>query len=348
MSYSLIRIKRVWHYRFQINGVRVQKSTRETLRNRAELIAAKAYEAAKFAARNSIPVPTLSELVDYWIDINSPVSSAAHLKSIRTFKKLHLYDLGDKKIDSITTEDVERARNKHLDNHVPDSVNHWLRILKLLFLWAVRREIIAERPWKVAMMSVQKKPRMILPIASAKQWLIVIDEQNKRTPSVSIAVRLMLGLGLRESEAGGARWEWIDWERKTYTPGVKKGKEAQPIPAPDWLIDYLRPFSQTSGLIAPKTPGQVYKPGYSRKSMRHANAEVGIKGITPHRLRGTFATLLSEQGVPIQTIQRVMRHKSPMTTMTYLETNLELASSAQEIIAEKMQLSGAKVASDTS
>jgi integrase/recombinase XerC len=63
------------------------------------------------------------------------------------------------------------------------------------------------------------------------------------------------------------------------------------------------------------------------------------KGITPHRLRGTFATMLSEAGVPIQPIRKVMRHKSAMTTMAYLEKGLDTAVTAQHDIAEKIGFS---------
>lgn len=72
--------------------------------------------------------------------------------------------------------------------------------------------------------------------------------------------------------------------------------------------------------------------------MRQANEACSVTGITPHRLRGTFATLLSEAGVPVQTIQRVMRHKSHATTMADLEKNLELAALAQDNIGSKAGL----------
>ena len=40
--------------------------------------------------------------------------------------------------------------------------------------------------------------------------------------------------------------------------------------------------------------------------------------------------------MPIQTIQKVMRHKNPSTTMAYLEKNLDIAVQAQGRMAEKM------------
>jgi integrase/recombinase XerC len=47
---------------------------------------------------------------------------------------------------------------------------------------------------------------------------------------------------------------------------------------------------------------------------------------------------MSEAGVPIQTVQRIMRHKSFTTTMGYLETNLNVAVIAQEQISRKANL----------
>ena len=102
---------------------------------------------------------------------------------------------------------------------------------------------------------------------------------------------------------------------------------------PGWLVEHLRPLRQAQGLIVAREDGQAFKPGFARTAMRQANATCSIKGITPHRLRGTFATLLSEAGVPIQTIQKVMRHKSFATTVGYLEKNIALAAKAQEQIS---------------
>ncbi|NHZ67231.1 hypothetical protein F1735_34160, partial [Massilia sp. CCM 8694] len=90
-----------------------------------------------------------------------------------------------------------------------------------------------------------------LPTKTTDEWLAEIDKATTRSPSVAIAVRLMYGLGLRESEAASACWEWIDWERRTFTPGITKGKEAVPVPMPRWLVVYLAPQRRPQGLIAP-------------------------------------------------------------------------------------------------
>jgi integrase/recombinase XerC len=336
MSYSLFKVGKVWHYRFQVGKVRAQKSTRETARVNAEPVAQRAYEKAKLWARGESPVPTLAELAQQWMEVHQAISSEAHLKSVEKFARLHLYQLRDISVSQIRTEDVEHARNEHLKTHAPASVNHWLRLVKLLGKWAVKRGVMPHLPWNVGMLKVQKRPRPTLPVTSAKAWLEAVDAATVDAPTVATAIRLMLGLGLRESEATSARWEWVDWDRSTYTPGVTKGREAEPVPMPAWLAEHLQDARAGSGLIAQRADGSQHPSGFSRDAMMAANKACGIKGLTPHRLRGTFATLLSEAGVPIQMIQAVMRHKSPMTTMNYLEKNLATATAGQERIAERM------------
>lgn len=339
MSANVFKKGAVWHYRFQVGGDRVQRTTRLRSRACAEAFAQEQFDAAVLRANGGEPVPTLAAMAESWMDVHQPIVSDSHYRSVETFQRLHLYGLGPKQISDITTEDVELARNMHLKDHSAATANHWLRILKLLTMWAVRRKILKQSPWKVQMMKVQKRPRSILAVDIALMWFGAIDKASRREPAIGTAVRLMFGLGLRESESISARWEWIDWQRKTYTPGITKGREAEPVPLADWLIDHLAPMRKSDGLIAAKKDGDQLPNGFARAPMRIANTACSIKGITPHRLRGTFATLLSEAGVSIQNIQAVMRHKSPLTTMAYLEKNREKAAIAQDEIAKKIGFS---------
>lgn len=333
MSANVFKRGDVWHFAFQVAGQRVRRSTRLKSRRAAEQLAQREYDAAVLRANGGQPVPTLAELAQAWIEVHRPVASAAHLRSVELFYRLHMFDLGEMPINAISTLDVELARNKYLVDHKPASANHWLRILKLLTMWAVKRRMLAAIPWHVPMLKVQKRPRSILPLEAARAWFAAVDQATAHAPAIGTAVRLMFGLGLREGEAITARWEWIDWARKTYTPGITKGREAEPLPMATWLREHLEKRRQPTGLIVTRPDGQAFASGFARQAIRRANDTCAVKGITPHRLRGTFATLMSEAGVPIQTVQRVMRHKSFTTTMGYLEKNMDVAAQAQERIS---------------
>jgi integrase/recombinase XerC len=338
MSVTVFKVGKIYHYRYQVRPFsRVQRSTRERHQGRAQAIAAKAYEDAVARANGGKPIPTLSELIDDWLEVRGPVSSDHHRRNVETFARRHLYSLGGLLISDITTREVEQARNLHLATRAPASGNAWLRILKLLVNWAVKCKVLPKLPWDVAMLPVQKKPRPILPTGLTGKWLEAVDAVTKRSPSVAVGIRLMYGLGVRESEAATARWEWIDWERRRYTPGDTKGKEAVPLPMPDWLVVYLQPIRKKEGLIAPSPRGRQLAEGFARRAISKANSAVGVSGITAHRLRGSFATLLSEEGAPIQTVQALMRHKDPMTTMGYLEINLDTAARAVNRIGNRIK-----------
>jgi integrase len=350
MGFSLFRIKKIWHFRFYVGGKRIQKTTKETDRARAEEIAFLVYRRERLVKDGRGPVPKLRELVKAWISVHAGMVSAAHLRAVQTFSRNHLYDLGEKRIDRIRTETVEIARAQHQEGRRPASVNHWLSVLRLLYGWAEKRGLISGIPWRVRKQKLQKRPRVILPAAKAQEWLAAVDQVTGKRAAIATAIRLMLGLGLRESEALCARWEWIDWERGVYTPGQTKGREADPVPMPGWLLEYLRPRRRAEGVIAPAPHGGAYVRGVTRRVMAKANQVCGTPGLTPHRLRGTFATLLSEAGVPVQVIQRVMRHKDPVTTMGYLETDLGRAAAGTEAIGRRMgfghQVSGERRPAD--
>jgi len=339
MTYRTFKVGKVYHYRFQVKPfARVQRSTRDTDRKRADVVARKAYDAAVVRSNGGQPLPTLAELAADWMTVHGPVVSAAHLGSVDVVARRHLYDLGDVRIDQLDTLRIETARNRHLTTHQPSSVNHWLRILKLIVKWSVKRKMLPALPWDVPMIKLQKKPRKTLPTITTADWLAAVNAVTHRDPGVALCIRLMYGLGLRESEAGGARWEWLDWARRTYTPGETKGREAVALDVPDWLMDDLAPLRKDEGLMAPRIQGTrkgKRRPrNFSYTAIRKANLMCRTPGITPHRLRGTFATVLMETGAPLHEVQETLRHKSPLTTMGYLEKHRGNVKKAQGKMAE--------------
>lgn len=335
--YSLFKVGQIWHYRFQIDGCSVQRTTRQTSQPRAHQIAAEAFEAAQQVAQGKRLSPTIDDLAEQWLDARRFTASTSYRGSVETFRRLHLYDLAGQLVCDITTPMVEAALNAHLATHALDSGNHWLKILRMLTRWAIARKALPAMPWSVPLIKVQKRPRVVLPFSKTVAWLAALDQASRRDRSIGTAVRLMLGLGLREMEAAGARWAWLDWEHCRYTPGETKGREAVALPVPPWLMEYLRALPRHAGaeFIALSKKGRRHRSGYARQQMLRANRAVDTPGITPHRLRGTFATDLAEQGLPANVVQKLMRHKSITTTMGYLEDNMDLAVKAQEAIAQR-------------
>lgn len=324
-----------WHYRFQIKPFpRVQRSTRLRHQGRAQKLASEAYADALLLANGGKPIPTLQQVIDRWMVLRAPVVSRAYTSSVDIFARLHLYGMGTLRLDRIDKETVELARLEHLKGRNKATANHWLRILKMLINWS---DALPQLPFKLKGFKLQKNPRIMLPISATEKWFAAVDDRSRRRQGVGMLVRLMLYMGLRESEAITARWEWFDWERGTYTPGITKGKEAVALPMDGRLIRYLVPLKRAEGLVATRPDGRPLPKGFAVNAMKGACLACGIPGITPHRLRGTIATLMSEQGVSIQNIQKFLRHKDSLTTMAYLEKNMDLVKKAQDDIGDLIE-----------
>jgi len=131
------------------------------------------------------------------------------------------------------------------------------------------------------MLKIQKRPRSILPLAAARAWFAAVDQATTHAPAIGTAVRLMFGLGLREGEAITARWEWIDWACKTYTPGIANGTEAEPLPMATWLCAHLEERRQPAGPIVAKPDGQAFASGFALQAIRGADDICAVKGIAP-------------------------------------------------------------------
>jgi integrase/recombinase XerC len=67
-----------------------------------------------------------------------------------------------------------------------------------------------------------------------------------------------------------------------------------------------------------------------QKRIQQMETRLGIDGLEPHALRHTAATEMLEAGVPLNKIQKVMRHKRLETTFRYLEpTDQDLADAVE-------------------
>jgi integrase/recombinase XerC len=329
MSPKPFKRGRVYHYEFWLGGTRYAKSTRETTLAKAEVVVADAWEGAKRQQRGESPEPTLAGLVEQWVARNTLPLSPAYVGSVESWGRLHLGQLADLRISTITKALVETERNAYLAQHAPSSAYQWLVYLRMVFRWALAEKMIREVPWVVKVKKPKKVPRRTLAVSRTLEWLDAVREFAAREPAIYLAIRLMAGFGLRISEALNARWEWFEPERSAYTPGLTKGGEAWRRPVPAEIVAELVPLAKPFGLIVPAADGRLLTHGRIQRVMDKACKRVGHVRITPHRLRGTYATLLAEEGTPLPDIQRALGHKDPRTTLGYIEADLGRVAKAQ-------------------
>jgi integrase/recombinase XerD len=137
-------------------------------------------------------------------------------------------------------------------------------------------------------------------------------------------LELLYATGLRVSELCGLKLADVDFEAGLLTCEGKGSKQRRvPIgqSALGWLGRYrrgrarLRPGAWPNFFLnsrgGPLTPGAVAAmvKGYAQK--------LGLKNVTPHKLRHTFATHLLQNGADSRSVQALLGHSDISTTQVY-------------------------------
>ena len=131
--------------------------------------------------------------------------------------------------------------------------------------------------------------------------------------------------GVRLGEALALTYEDIDFDKKTIT--INKSIDTLgelTTPKTATSIRTIPLFKNTQELLTVGNSGKVFK--YDRKTYQHVMvttcAKLGIKNISIHSLRHTFATRCSEAGIAPKVVQKWLGHSTlDMTMNIYTHVN---------------------------
>ena len=131
------------------------------------------------------------------------------------------------------------------------------------------------------------------------------------------------GGGLRMNELRMLKISDVDLDRKQVHIRMGKGRKARYVVLADLLakrmLHYLSEVKPSVYLFEGLTPGQPMGERSIQYVINEALRRTDIqKPASMHTLRHSFATHLLEDGVNIQTIQKLLGHSDMRTTMVYL------------------------------
>ena len=301
-------------------------------------------------------IKTLGDLVDDWYTTMKGAVGNDYRDGLKATITSNFGHLFDKPFGYFRTPVVKKLRSEYLTRAkkgvnrsgakcTPGGANTTFRQFKSLFIYAEDMEYILRVPFRLKKVKIKRRRRPFVRMSQLSAYLAQVDKIS-RSKSTRLAIRLMIGLGLRRSEVRMARWEWLDWDVMTYTPnGAKSGGDVG-LPLMAWLADYLQQMNPEGNLRGLMIKGRTLRPcdeevrnkNYNpRKTVAKAGENIGIPGLTNHRLRGTFATLLGRAGVPLSVIQLLMRHEDANTTNIYMEKDLDRLEDAALLFQKKLQ-----------
>jgi integrase/recombinase XerC len=138
--------------------------------------------------------------------------------------------------------------------------------------------------------------------------------------------------GLRISELCGLRAEDIDWsERLVRVRGKGKKERLVPIGEPAWkaIQNYWAGLKQPPSGPAPVFLAETkktapLKPLQLSRRLKQYLAIAGLDpGLTPHKLRHSYATHLLDAGADLRSVQELLGHAHLVTTQVYTHVTTE-------------------------
>jgi site-specific recombinase XerD len=170
----------------------------------------------------------------------------------------------------------------------------------------------------------------------AQSWLGAPDKRTLRGRRDRALLAVLIGCGLRRSEAAGLTFEHVQQRdgRWVLVDLIGKRDKVRSVPMPNWAKAAIDEWSKASGVYeglvfrAVNKGDRVVGDGITPQAIYNIivgyAGELKKKGVAPHDLRRTFAKLAHKGGAAIDQIQLSLGHESIQTTEDYLGVEQDL------------------------
>ena len=233
--------------------------------------------------------------------------------------------------------------------------NNYHRHLRALFNYLVEQDVLEVNPFnQVRGVKQYRRLPKTVPLDAIHQAIALLDqtEQFKPTWFWTIVLQFFYYHGIRRRQLVDLAWGDIDFMQNQFVLKISKTKCEQMKPLHPSIIDGLKRLEQETlqakDSISPNDQvfnvtlfyhryvGERMKvdqiSGFFKRFGKHLQQKTGhAQRLSPHKLRHTMATLLSETG-KIKALQELLGHSDPNTTNIYIHPTLQSLSDLIDVL----------------
>jgi integrase len=291
---------------------------------------------------------TVAEVVEGWLTHGLSGRSPSTVQTCRHLAEKHIIPvLGRKKLADLKVQDVDRLLHGKRETLSTATLARVLAVLRRAIRWAEARELVSRN---VAMLAsaptgASGRPSKSLTLVQARRLMTAAEA----SPLAAYVVLALL-TGIRTEELRALTWDHVDlfgspdampprppsvqvWRSVRFGGDTKTRRSRRTIALPNRCVEALekhRADQQAAGIWAEDgfvfatSRGTALDAANVRRSFRSVCSEAGLDPgeWTPRELRHSFVSLLSDAGVPVEEIARIVGHSSSTVTETVYRKQL--------------------------
>jgi integrase len=233
---------------------------------------------------------------------------------------------GDTPLIGLNRRQIEGWLRKRVDSGeiTASTANRYLSILGPIFTMALDYGYITASPiqgikrWR----ETQQIPEA-LTIEQARQLVALAPDYARPT------IIMALDTGLRRSELRRLTWDDVD-----FAAGTIRARPVEGAKLFHGRLLYMTPRVRELLSTLERTGPNILPSSDFKKLLYRLGRDIGVEGLHFHQMRHTCATILLEQGIPLEEIQTWMGHRSILTTRRYAKTRPERMLNVAEALGQ--------------
>ena len=288
-------------------------------------------------------VPTLTEFAPQFVDGHARANQLkpAGIAHKNAMLRTHLLPaLGSKRLDRITTQDVQRLKLA-LESKAPKTVNNVLTVLNTLLKKAVEWGVIDTVPCTIRLL---KTSRGSVDFYDFDEYERLVTAARAIDLTAMLVILLAGDAGMRagemralrrtdaDVEKGMLRIECNEWQGHISTT---KGNRIRYVPMTTRLREALRAHRHLRGeRVLYRADGGVMTESSLKELVARAARRANLRNNGPHILRHTFCSHLAMRGAGVRAIQELAGHQDISTTQRYMHLSPASIRSAIDLLEQ--------------
>lgn len=283
-------------------------------------------ETATITKRVNREAPIVAELVEEYLEKWAKPRKRSWQEDERILKFDVVPVWGNLKAKAITRRNVITLLDGIIERGAPIAANRTLAVIRKMFNFAVGRDVIPATPCAAITRPAPENRRdRVLTDAEIKALWNELPNA-KMIELTRLAVKFQLATAQRIGEVAAAEWPEIDLDGKVWTIPAEKAKNGMPhrvplSPLATELLKAIKVESRASTWLFPsrrKTVGHILPTAIGHAlNVAIRDKKIGIDHATPHDLRRTAASKMTEAGIPRLVVGKILNHAESGVTSVY-------------------------------